>query len=1264
MVILGPGGAAVVEVKHWDAASLRRLEAERHAELITAKAKRVAGRLKPSDPNLGFIPACFLFTRETGSLHRSGKQAELLGVRAYGVKDVDELVKDLAYGNGTSVERLARSLAPRQVDTGGNLPRRLARFDELKPLSPPDDRFARVFAARDPASGDRVVLYVYDLSAAPPVEKADVTERRAKREFDVVRRFQKSPHLPSLMDTWQPVPSYDGEMFFFTLAESTAISVAALKSDIAWEDSDRLAFAAKALRALADLQTPDEIGGEILIHRNLNPENVRVKASGAPLFAGWRWARLPDHLTITPGAVPDADPYAAPEVRSGGIAAATPASDVWSLCAVLSEVLENTDNANEALSALARGRGTDPAKRATAAEVAADMEALIALSEEAAPEPILAARWDEGHEFDWNGKRYRIVAALGQGGVGRTFKLEELDGRSPDPIGTFVGKVAFNQEMGERALLAYKKVRSLAHHDGLSGVLETSADWDPNNLMALLRWMRGEPLDAWQGDLDFLSEVAGEKNAEALVLRWFADLCSALHVLHAQGWVHGDVSPANILVDDGRVCLIDYDLTGPAGEAPKSPGTATYASPERRAGGTLNPSDDVFSVAATLFHTLTGRSPHGAGQRPLSWTQDERERWPVLTTLLDDAVHPEAGRRFLDAGAALRRLRTVTADAETAASPSSPEPRALRPNVVERVKDILSAYPGSRFGNAETRGLDTVFAADTYVETGLDQSLPEAVRAGAVSLVILCGNAGDGKTAFLQHLAAKLGAGLLPSKDRVWEGRLGERSVMINLDGAASWKGRSADELLDELFAPFQNEAPAGGRAHLVAVNDGRLLEWIDHVESANDGNPTQLTEQLAAALAGDGKALDSHIRLIELNQRSLVGGVDLTAGCVTAEFVDRLIDRLVGGEHSAEIWQPCETCTAKDRCPIRRSALMMGASADPSVLAEGRLLRERLTAALQAVHQRNEVHITARELKAALSYILFGLFACEDLHADPNLKLHHPADHAFDPDSALRQGELLRELARLDPGLEAHAKVDRYLRGRGEPDPAHGARRFRDAEHKPIPLRQARRRAYLGWTDVQILAVGGDKHALSFKDGRHFAAFRDFPLLSLDDQANIKRRLCEGLSRLETLPEAAFRASETVPIRIVPRTPTETAFWIGKPLERFGLDPEPFAALDGLETLHRYLRLSYHPGVGPVERLDVSLELFALLMDLADGVQIMDAFSDDVFANLGVFTQRLAQEDERSVHAWNPAEEHTVFTIGVESRNAGQTIAMTREEA
>ena len=224
---------------------------------------------------------------------------------------------------------------------------------------------------------------------------------------------------------------------------------------------------------------------------------------------------------------------------------------------------------------------------------------------------------------------------------------------------------------------------------------------------------------------------------EQLVIDWFETLCEALDALHVQGWVHGDVSLSNILVDEAQIVLIDYDLAGPIGYQPRSQGTVLYASPERRDGAEILARDDVYSLAATLFHAITNRPPAPAKDGlGLDWTNEERAAFPALVPLLDRAAGP-ADRRFVDAGAALRELRacaSIYQQSAPAADAVSAAPEPLRPNEVARVKDILSTYPGSRFGNAETRGLDTEFAFDTYVPTALDTELPAAIAAGDVAL--------------------------------------------------------------------------------------------------------------------------------------------------------------------------------------------------------------------------------------------------------------------------------------------------------------------------------------------------------------------------------------------------------------------------------------------------------------------------------------------------------------------------------------------------
>ena len=139
------------------------------------------------------------------------------------------------------------------------------------------------------------------------------------------------------------------------------------------------------------------------------------------------------------------------------------------------------------------------------------------------------------------------------------------------------------------------------------------------------------------------------------------------------------------------------------------------------------------------------------------------------------------------------------------------------------------------------------------------------------------------------------------------------------------------------------------------------------------------------------------------------------------------------GGDRAADIWAPCQTCSAQERCEVFRATRLFAPSTVPGEPApRRRRSRERLFAALQAVHLRGETHITMRELRAALVYVLFGIHECSDYHAGPDSPgLPRPrsyADRAFSPESPGRQGEVLRELVRFDPALEAHPQIDRYL--------------------------------------------------------------------------------------------------------------------------------------------------------------------------------------------------------------------------------------------
>jgi serine/threonine protein kinase len=1156
--------------------------------------------------------------------------------------------------------------------------------------TPKDERFHRVFRASHPTRRDKVILHLYDLSALDDA-KAEVL---ARREADVLQRLQLYPWSPRILDSFQDAPGFAGEMCFFTIADPTAPTLKERASDDEWHPFARAMFAREAIRSLAQFHNAGGADGA-LVHRNLTPHTILVRYDNTPIFTGFDRTRIPSDVSVGCSnlAVDTTEEWIAPEVVAQGLSAADQRSDVYSLCVCLVGLFDNkTDSiSTAALEILNPGRRASPQERPRLADLERAFTEL--LGDSVLPPPVPPARfWTEDQIVRFRGRDYRIVSRLGSGGIGTTFKVVELDCISREELGTYVAKTVYDSEIGKRVLKSYSLARShLGRHEGLSPIFEVAHDWQENQFVALLGWIEGAPLNEFTGVFPLLAEDQDEPTAESLAIRWLKNLCSALDLLHRNGLVHGDVSPRNIIVSGSNVVLTDYDFVTRLGEQPHAVGTMSYCSPERQQNKPATAADDLFALAASFFHVIFDKEPFRfdgrlAKDRGLNWEGVACQEFPVLARLLERATHPDPAQRFRSAAEMSQAISSLSKQEIEVPQPSQPqhspedtapelsevqeltsmsaELEPIRPEKmeaksglseqrVEWLKSLLQSYPGSRWGNQETRGLDTPFAADTYVPTALEASLLEEIRATRVHLVILCGNAGDGKTALLQHLAQQLGLGRHRSVDRIIEGRVPNGPlVRMNLDGSAAWKGKSADALLDAFLEPFQNGPPRDKIVHLLAINDGRLLEWIENVERQL-GHGTKLTSTLYELLQGKSIDPGSYIRFINLNQRSLVGGITPDGTDIDTTFLEKLVDHLYGGTKAPHIWSPCHSCSAKQRCHVFQAAGVFGPDALPSNVPANvrRRARQRLFQALQAVHLRGETHITVRELRAALVYVLFGIHYCDDYHSGEYTNEQRPLpywDRAFAADSPARQGEVLRELARCDPGFDSHPQIDRYLLSHPAIDSTHSAPHYPE-----LALPSARRRAFFEWTEDdlrQVLRNGEDPaKALDLARGNYTREFLRLPLTRDPIKlAEITRRLCTGISRLEDLPPQAFERPDVVPLRITPRTPTETAFWVEKPLQNFRVEPVLPPETPGLERLHRQVALIYRYRDGNEERLLLGAELFCLLLELSDGYQLGDVSTDDTFAHLSIFVQRLVREDERELLAWNPMQDERIYRVAV----------------
>ncbi len=285
-------------------------------------------------------------------------------------------LKRAAHAGAAGSETASQYLAtPKHGAIDGSL-RRLAGYVNLELQSPANQRFHRVYKGNHPERRDKVALHLYDLSAGDD-KNAEV---RAKREFEALRRLQLYPWAPRILDSYQSVPGYDGEMFFFTVVDPAAPSIEERTSDTTWTTSSRLAFARSAVRALTELHAAG-IDDEPIIHRNLTPRTILVKHDNSPIITGFEHTKIPSQMSVASTSLP-AGTYSAtiaPEVRAQGLAAADHRSDLYSICACMSLLFEGSDDdlSRRAAEVFARGLAEEPDRRGALRDMGESLSELL-----------------------------------------------------------------------------------------------------------------------------------------------------------------------------------------------------------------------------------------------------------------------------------------------------------------------------------------------------------------------------------------------------------------------------------------------------------------------------------------------------------------------------------------------------------------------------------------------------------------------------------------------------------------------------------------------------------------------------------------------------------------------------------------------------------------------------------------------------------------------------------------------------------------------
>ena len=154
-----------------------------------------------------------------------------------------------------------------------------------------------------------------------------------------------------------------------------------------------------------------------------------------------------------------------------------------------------------------------------------------------------------------------------------------------------------------------------------------------------------------------------EQHALQNPLRTAREALQALKALHSTGLVHGDLHPGNLLVDThGQLTLLDLGLASPLGQLAPGAGHPQFAAPQRLLGLPVDPRDDLFSLAMSLWHALNWSPPwpdypavlpHPEQQPKI---QQVSAQFQPLQLFLLKCLSPQREHRPLDAERAERAL--------------------------------------------------------------------------------------------------------------------------------------------------------------------------------------------------------------------------------------------------------------------------------------------------------------------------------------------------------------------------------------------------------------------------------------------------------------------------------------------------------------------------------------------------------------------------------------------------------------------------------
>lgn len=480
---------------------------------------------------------------------------------------------------------------------------------------------------------------------------------------------------------------------------------------------------------------------------------------------------------------------------------------------------------------------------------------------------------------------FHVVRKLGEGGMGAVFeaKDEKLGRRvalkllPPEVVGSPERRMRFLREARAAAAVQDRTIAT---------VYEVGEDG--SHVYIAMEYVRGENLR---------ERLSRAQLPVAETLRIATDVARALTKAHAAGFVHRDLKPDNVMLnEDGEVKLLDFGIAKPvdkggtvSGEAATAApatregqliGTPGYLSPEQARGEAVDQRSDLFSFGCVFYELLTGKPAFcGATLPQLLVATLEQEPSPIAEARPDGSAEVQAIVSACLEKDLTRRVQTA---------------RELLERLEAAAERLREGGSGEQLGRALSAGSHDARAHAATISVDVRSAEPTPVRsrtrkliAGACAAVVATGaafgvwrwRAGDAQQpklppgAVLGAQDVVIGCPVLDARgeklDPGWLGAAASSLLCTDLSlvlGVDDARTRIPAELLglpktatdDFPSAPFQR--PEARQRSLEAA--AKLSAWVDGRVEKREGG-FWLTAQLKTPTGAVGDEIKAHDKLL-----------------------------------------------------------------------------------------------------------------------------------------------------------------------------------------------------------------------------------------------------------------------------------------------------------------------------------------------------------------------------------------------------------------